>query len=152
MKKNIKSFLLFIFEDINFLALVIVTLLMTLLLSIFLITEASASGRVKTVYLDETRTEQVLIKPGMLTAIHFPVKPENSALGQKDLFSLTYIDNDIIVGALRPQAHTNMFVYLYGRRFSFELITSSGVYDEIINVRDASEKSFKPKTKRKLKP
>jgi hypothetical protein len=95
-------------------------------------------GRVRSAYLDDQKIEQITVRPGKLTALHFPVKPENSALGMKGTFDLTYIGNDIVIGALRPLASTNLLVYLMGRRFTFELAShSDGLFDEIVNVFDS---------------
>jgi hypothetical protein len=95
-------------------------------------------GRVRSVYLDDQKIEQIAVRPGKLTALHFPVKPDNSALGMKGSFDLTYIGNDIVIGALRPLASTNLLVYLMGRRFTFELAShSDGTFDEIVNVFDS---------------
>jgi hypothetical protein len=114
-------------------------------------------GRVRSVYLDDQKIEQVAIRPGKLTALHFPVKPDNSALGMKGAFDLTYIGNDIVIGALRPLASTNLLVYLLGRRFTFELAShSDGVFDEIVNVFDSDSARPEPtlaiKKGKRLKP
>ena len=105
----------------------------------FLVTTAWAQGgRVRSVYLDDQKIEQIEVRPGKLTALHFPVKPDNSALGMKGTFDLTYIGNDIVIGALRPLASTNLLVYLMGRRFTFELTShSDAAFDEIVNVFDS---------------
>lgn len=104
----------------------------------------SSPGRVRSVYLDDQKIEQISVKPGKLTTLHFPLKPDDSALGMQKAFELHYIKNDIIIGALRPVASTNLVVYLLGRRFTFDVNTSAGVYDEIINVLDADTPQSKP--------
>lgn len=119
----------------------ILTLLLTGVLGIlFYVKSASASGKVRRVFLDEHKIERVQVHPGRSTVLHFPVKPENSALGMKGIFGLHYIESDIVVDALRPQGATNLFVYLLGRRFAFELVTSGSAFDEIVDVLDTSER------------
>jgi hypothetical protein len=131
MRNIVKTLL----SDLNFVAFVLVSLFVLALA----VRSALAAGRVRTVYLDERKIENILIRPGLLTALHFPVKPDNAAFGMSGVFAPSYIENDIVIGALKPQGRTNMMVYLFGRRFTFELLTSSGAYDEIVEVRDAKE-------------
>lgn len=131
MKNLVKA----LFTDLNFIAFILVSLFIFALA----VRSAFSSGRVRTVYLDERKIENILIRPGLLTALHFPVKPDNAAFGMSGVFAPSYIENDIVIGALRPQGRTNMMVYLFGRRFTFELLTSNGAYDEIVEVRDAKE-------------
>jgi len=140
MKNVVKTVL----SDFNFMAFVLVSLFLLAIL----VKAALASGRVRTVYLDETKIENILIRPGLLTALHFPVKPDNAAFGMSGVFAPSYIENDIVIGALKPQGRTNMMVYLFGRRFTFELLTSSGAYDEIVEVRDARESPSPPEPPR----
>ena len=63
--------------------------------------------------------------------------------GQK-LFAVEYIESDLAVTALQPGAHSNLFVYLEGRRFGFDLSTGSPG-DEIVLVRDSADRKMKVK-------
>ena len=54
--------------------------------------------------------------------------------------AVEYIENDLAIAALRSEARGNLFVYMEGRRFAFDLATVSGSGDEIILVRDFVEK------------
>jgi hypothetical protein len=139
-----KNLIRTLFSDLNFVAF----LISSIFILIFTARIALASGRVRTVYLDERKTENILIRPGNLTALHFPVKPDSAVFGMSGVFAPSYIENDIVIGALKPVGRTNMMVYLFGRRFTFELITSMGAYDEIVDVRDAREAVDTAKPKR----
>ncbi len=99
----------------------------------------------RTVRLNDEKTVPILIHPGQSVILNFPIKPNKVILGNKGLFSVEYVENDLAVTALMPNAKSNLFVFLTGRRFGFDLITTSGPGDEIILVRDKLEKSFPAK-------
>ena len=61
-------------------------------------------------------------------------------LGNQGLFAVEYVENDLAIAALRGEAKGNLFVYMEGRRFAFDLATISAGGDEIILVRDVVEK------------
>jgi hypothetical protein len=58
-----------------------------------------------------------------------------------------YVENDLAISALKPNSNSNLFVYLEGRRFGFDLRTISVGGDEIILVRDSDDKKIKIKVR-----
>ena len=100
----------------------------------------------RTIHLDEDRTEPIYI--GLSgTVINFPSKPSKVILGNKGAFAVEYINDDLAVSTMRAGARSNLFVYLDGRRFGFNLISAASGGDEIVMVRDKTEKKMKAKVR-----
>ncbi len=78
----------------------------------------------------------IFVPMGRSVVLSFPVKPMKVILGNKGVFAIEYVEQDLAIAALTPQASSNMFVYLEGRRFGFDLRTVSQGGDEIVLVRD----------------
>ena len=139
MKKLIKV----LRSETGYLTLIVVMLILALVCT----RKACAGGQIRTVFLSEMKIETVYVRPGALTILSFPVKPDTAALGPHSPFSLKYIENDIVISG-PAGAHTNMFVYLFGRRFGFELKASAGRYDDVVQVRDALSERDKERDKK----
>lgn len=92
------------------------------------------------IYLDDKQTQAVRVGTGHSTILNFPTKASKVVLGNKGTFSVEYIENDLAVTALNHTARSNLFVYLDGRRFGFDLIAGNDTGDEIVIVRDIQEK------------
>jgi hypothetical protein len=101
----------------------------------------------RTLKLTEKQVANIAITPGRTTILSFPSRPTKVILGNKGVFAVEYVENDIAIAALAGSARSNLFVYLEGRRFAFSLSTNSGIGDEIILVRDASETKMEVKLK-----
>ena len=99
------------------------------------------------VRLSDEKMAKIYIAPGRSTILNFPVKPTKSILGNKGSFSIEYIENDLALNALSSAARSNLFVYLQGRRYGFDLITTNQRGDSIVLVRDAFEKQMKVRVK-----
>ena len=65
-------------------------------------------------------------------------------LGGQGLFAVEYVESDIAITALKPSAHSNLFVYVEGRRFGFDLTTGTPG-DEIVLIRDSNDRKMKVK-------
>ena len=113
------------------------------LLLLLTVNDADAKISLRTVRCDESKMIEVYIKPTFSTIINFPVKPDNVVLGGKNQFAIEYIKNDLALTALASNARTNLFVYLFGRRCGFQLVTSSVNHDNLILVRDPEETKIK---------
>lgn len=90
----------------------------------------------KTLYMKDTDVASISIALGRSTILNFPTKPSKVVLGNKNHFAVEYIESDIAISALHPQANCNLIVYLQGRRFSFDLTTGSSSANEILLIRD----------------
>jgi hypothetical protein len=97
------------------------------------------AAKARTVYLSETDMASIRVVPGRSTILSFPIKPNKVILGNQGMFAVEYVENDLALAALRGEARGNLFVYMEGRRFAFDLSTVSGSGDEIILVRDVVE-------------
>ena len=104
--------------------------------------------RAKTLYMKDTDVASVRVALGRSTILSFPARPSKIVLGNKNHFAVEYIESDVAISALHPQARCNLVVYLQGRRFSFDLTTQLTNGDEIILVRDGF---LKPKKDQKWK-
>lgn len=112
-------------------------------LLLLIVNDSEAKTSLRTVKCDESKMIEVYIKPSFSTIINFPVKPDNVVLGGKNQFGIEYIKNDLALSALSSNARTNLFVYLFGRRCGFQLMTSSSNHDNLILVRDPEESKIK---------
>lgn len=112
-------------------------------LLLLLVNDAEAKISLRTVKCDESKMIEVYIKPSFSTIINFPIKPDNVVLGGKNQFVIEYIKNDLALTAMSSSARTNLFVYMFGRRCGFQLMTSSTNHDNLILVRDPEESKIK---------
>lgn len=92
----------------------------------------------KVIRLDEKTIGKVLISTRG-TVLSFPIKPSKVILGRAGTFGIEYVENDLAISPLNTAARSNLFVYLFGRRFSFDLITSTQDGSPVIRVLDAIE-------------
>jgi hypothetical protein len=96
----------------------------------------------KVLSLNDSSTEFVTIS-GRGTVLSFPMKPSKVILGKANSFGIEYCDNDLAISPLSPTARSHLYVYLYGRRFSFDLVTAMNDGHAVILVRDAKELNVK---------
>jgi len=109
----------------------------------FLLSQPCLSKGARTVYLKNTSVEKIRLTPGRTTVLNFPTKPRKVIVGDQGLFAIEYVEADLAIAPVKSGAVTNLFVYLEGRRFSFELISTSNDYDEIVLVRDVVSQPLK---------
>ncbi len=98
----------------------------------------------KVIRLSDGGTAEITIS-GRGTVLSFPMKPTKVILGKANSFGIEYCDNDLAISPLSPASRSHLYVYLYGRRFSFDLITSMTDGHAVILVRDDKETSTKAK-------
>lgn len=123
--------------------------LMTGVLAIsFLLMGNAYAQEVKTVYLSDT---QVAAIPVLIrgTVLSLPTKPTKVILGNTGSFGIEYVENDLAISPLRTNARSNLFVYMLGRRFTFDLRVSEAGGQSIVVVRDAIEAPQGGKTRGK---
>lgn len=125
------------------------TVLSKISLGMFLVSALLFSGigyakEAKTLRLNESGTATVVVS-GRGTVLSFPTKPTKVILGKANSFGVEYVDADLAISPLSPTARSHLFVYMYGRRFSFDLITSMSDGAAVILVRDAKEVPIKVK-------
>lgn len=121
-------------------------ILIFVLLSVFTIN--AFADEVKIIRLDDRTVGKVLISTRG-TVLSFPIKPSKVILGRSGTFGIEYVENDLAISPLNISARSNLFVYLFGRRFSFDLVTSPQGGSPVIRVLDALEPKppALPKTK-----
>lgn len=107
---------------------------------------ASFAKMPRTLYLGDTKMETITVSPNRTVILSFPTRPSKIVLGQKSLFAVEYVEQDLAISPLRMSAASNLFVYLEGRRFGFNLITGSGG-DDIVVIRDSKEEKVTPRVK-----
>lgn len=98
---------------------------------------------IRIVKLGNMSIAAIRITPGRSTILNFPTKPSKVILGNQGNFAVEYVESDLAIAALRPGARGNLFVYLEGRRFSFDLVTVPAGGDSIVEVRDEDESGLK---------
>ena len=98
---------------------------------------------VRTVKLGDLSIAPIRITPGRSTILSFPTKPSKVILGNQGMFAVEYVESDLASAAIRAGAHGNLFVYLEGRRFAFDLMTVPAGGDSIVVVRDEDDQGLK---------
>ena len=89
---------------------------------ILLLLAAESFGKATVVHMSDDKLATIHIKPGMATVISFPVKPMKVISGSRH-FSIQYIKNDLAIGARKVGLKSNLFVYMEGRRYGFNLVS-----------------------------
>ena len=82
------------------------------------------------------------------TVLNFPAKPSKVILGRKGSFGIEYVDSDLAISPLSAEAKSNLFVYLDGRRFNFNLIVNTSGGCTLVSVRDSAEVQMQAKDER----
>jgi len=103
-----------------------------------LTSKLTVAASVKTLRLNDESVAQVLVST-QGTVLSFPIKPTKVILGKAGSFGIEYVENDLAISPLSPSSRSHLFVYLFGRRFTFELIASSSDGNTVIQVRDSHE-------------
>lgn len=107
-------------------------------LLLLVIPQLCLAAGARTVPCDEAKTHEIRIPQGRVTVLNFPTKPKEIVPGDH-IFDFKNIKNDLAIKALHSGARTNVFVYLEARRCAFTLVTTPGVGDDIVFVRDTKE-------------
>ncbi len=124
----------FNFFDLDTFVLIITTIVIAI---VFL--QHVHAGEVRTVRLNQTTVARIHVSPGRSTVLSFPTKPAKVILGNQGVFAIEYVENDLAIAALSQKSHSDLFVYLDGRRFAFDLSAVPSGADTIVLVRDADE-------------
>lgn len=103
---------------------------------------------VKTLRLSDESVAQVVVSTRG-TVLSFPVKPTKVILGKAQSFGVEYVESDIAISPLSLGARSNLFVYLYGRRFAFDLVASDSAASSVILVKDALDPEYQKSKKKK---
>lgn len=98
---------------------------------------------VRTVRLGNLSIAPIRIVPGRSTILSFPIKPSKVILGNQGMFAVEYVESDLAIAALHTTARGNLFVYLEGRRFAFDLVTVAAGGDSIVVIRDEDDHGLK---------
>lgn len=98
----------------------------------------------KTITCNEDKPNTVRVNFGRLTVINFPITPKEILPGET-VFDFKQIKSDLAIKALRPNAKTNIFVYMQERRCAFNLVTVQGSGDDILYVRDPKDRQIEVK-------
>ncbi len=120
--------------------------LLHLLLFLELFTHGTVYAQeVRKIYLNDTQvaTVNILLRG---TVLSLPTKPSKVILGSAGSFGMEYVENDLAISPLRTNARSNLFVYMYGRRFAFDLKASQSGGSSIVVVRDEIEAPPRGKT------
>lgn len=119
--------------DFDFIALIFVSVLLFLA-----IVRHGNAREVCPVRLDDKMIARIAVS-SRGTVLSFPVKPTKVVLGKNGSFGIEYVENDLAISPLGSTSRSNLFVYLQGRRFSFDLFTDSNKGCAVVSVRDAFE-------------
>jgi hypothetical protein len=92
--------------------------------------------------LDDRMVARVEITPRG-SVLNFPMRPSKVILGKKSSFGIEYVESDLAISPLDSQSRSNLFVYLEGRRFTFDLVTTLQGGCTTIFVRDSNERRFR---------
>ena len=106
--------------------------------------KSSFADSAKVIRLSEGNIAHILISDNG-TVLSFPAKPSKVILGRRGSFGIDYIENDLAISPLNPEARSDLFVYVLGRRFSFELIATAHTVSPVIEVSDKIDSRTKKK-------
>jgi len=117
----------------------IVFLIVSFLIGIILLHNADVFAKeVCPIRLDDKTVARIPITTRG-TVLSFPVKPAKVILGKSGAFGIEYVENDLAISPLGAASRSNLFVYLQGRRFTFDLFTELGAGCTVVSVRDSSD-------------
>lgn len=117
-------------------------------LAIFVRSSSVSAMQARTILLDDKKVARILVATGRSTILNFPLRPTKVVLGNNGAFKVEYIENDLAISVRSSGLRSNMFVYLQGRRFAFDLVGTSAPSDEIVLIRDLVEVD-EPKKRKK---
>lgn len=103
----------------------------SLLLPALFINHSWAGSKVRSLKLSEKSVPTIPIS-SRGAVISFPTKPTNVILGAKGSFGIEYVKSDLAISPMNSAARSNLFVYLEGRRFNLELVSSVSGYTLVI--------------------
>lgn len=125
--------------------------LLAVLMAVFMLLVSKAfAGEVRTVRLSDDKVALISIS-ARGTALSFPVKPTHVVLGKKGAFGIEYVENDLTLTPLGSSVRSHLFVYLYGRRFSFDLVSGGESGAAVVLVRDLADAPQNTPAKKGLK-
>ncbi len=124
---------------VDFFDLDIATMFLVFIMALVFFLNHAHAADVRTVKLSQTNVARIFVSPGRSTVLSFPTKPAKVILGNQGVFAIEYVENDLAIAALSQKSHSDLFVYLDGRRFAFDLVSVSSGGDTIVLVRDADE-------------
>ena len=106
------------------------------------LTTSTYAGNVKSIRIGENEVATVKISVNG-SVLSFPLKPTKVVLGKAGSFAVDYVESDLAVSPLQPNARSNLYVYVYGRRFTFDLVATPDQGIAVIKILDAKEKTAK---------
>ncbi len=118
-----------------------------IIFTLLLLSTGSMAKPARTIYMTDKKTELIIVPVGKTTVLSFPSKPHKVIVGNQGLFGVEYVENDLAISPLKSNARSNLFVYLEGRRFGFNLNADSQGGDEIVVIRDVDQKNLKVRVK-----
>ena len=102
------------------------------------------AGTSRTIYCSTKSPSNIYVPFNDVMTIEFPEKPKTSLPGNGS-FDFKFIDNDLAVKSLVPNAKANLFVYLNSDKCVFRIITSMQSADEIVKVKYPKEATVEAK-------
>lgn len=113
--------------------------LLAVVLTLFMLFVSKAfAAEVRTVRLSDERVAEIRVS-SRGTVLSFPIRPTKVILGKQQAFGIEYVENDLAITPLGGAVRSHLFVYLYGRRFTFDLIGGGETGAAIIQVRDLAD-------------
>ena len=105
---------------------------------------AMAVDKEKSIPCDDKRPRIVRVAMGRVSVLNFPFKPKDVVPGST-AFDFKQIKNDLVIMAIKPNAHTNAVVYLEDRRCVFDLVAVRNQGDDVLVVKDSKDSTYEVK-------
>lgn len=105
---------------------------------------AMAVDKEKSIPCDDKRPRVVRVAMGRVSVLNFPFKPKDVVPGST-AFDFKQIKNDLVIMAIKPNAHTNAVVYLEDRRCVFDLVAVRNQGDDVLVVKDSKDSQYEVK-------
>lgn len=113
-------------------------------LLVLFLSQASVAKDLRIVRPKDGVVTRILLSPGRTTILNFSSRPQKVLIGNQGAFSIQYVECDIAIAPLTFTSRSNLFVYMGGKRFSFDLVTSSNsAADTLVQIQDQDSERVK---------
>lgn len=95
----------------------------------------SFAGGIRTVNVNDTKMQPILLRMGKASVLRFSEKPKKVVIGNQNYYSVEFIENDLTIQPL-GDVETNLFVYTPYHTYGFILKVCHGCdYDDLVYVK-----------------
>ena len=114
-----------------------------MILVLILVMAQTWAGTIRTLEMDNTKSEAIYLCMGRSTVLRFKDRPKKVVSGNRNYFNLEFLGNDVTIQPKRA-VESNLFVYGEYHHYTFNLKFLSGCrYDDLVKVSPPRPKAKK---------